>query len=48
MKKENILSIVLLIAGVFFSQAVFAQGISVGLSPLSFELTGNQGDVIEN
>ncbi|MFH1656960.1 MAG: hypothetical protein ABH919_00615 [bacterium] len=48
MKKENILSIVLLIAGVFFSQAVFAQGISVGLSPLSFELTGNQGDIIEN
>lgn len=48
MKKENILFIVLIVAGMLFSQAVFAQGTSVGLSPLSFELTGNQGDVIEN
>lgn len=29
-------------------QAVFAQGSGIGISPVSFELTGNPGDVIEN
>lgn len=48
MIKENIIFLVLVVAGMFSGQAVFAQGVSVGLSPLSFELTGNPGDVIEN
>ncbi len=48
MKKENILLPVLIIAGMLFSHSVFAQSTSVGLSPLSFELTGNPGEVIEN
>ncbi len=48
MKKENILLLVLIIIGMIFGQVVFAQATSVGLSPLSFELAGNPGDVIEN
>ncbi len=47
-KKGNILLLVLIVAGMVFSQTVSAQGVSVGLSPLSFELTGNPGEVIEN
>jgi hypothetical protein len=46
--KSNLTFLVLLIGGIFFSQAVFAAGASLGISPVTFELTGGPGEVIEN
>ena len=46
MKKNIFLFFIL--GGLIFAQIVFAQGISIGMSPLVFEITGNPGDVIEN
>lgn len=46
--KKSILFLILIIGGIILSQAVFADSPSIGLSPLTFELTGNPGDVIEN
>ena len=41
--------LILAIGGLFWcGQIVFAQGISVGITPLVFELTGTPGEVIEN
>ncbi|MFH1036607.1 MAG: DUF916 domain-containing protein [Patescibacteria group bacterium] len=37
----------LLVGGIIFAQQTCAQ-VSIGISPLVFELTGNPGDVIEN
>ena len=48
MKKKNILFAILVIGGMILTQAVFADKPGIGLSPLTFELTGNPGDVIEN
>jgi len=39
---------ILIIGGIIFGQTVFSQGGGVGISPLTFELTANPGDVIEN
>jgi hypothetical protein len=38
----------LVLGGVIFSQPVFGQGVSIGISPVVFELTANPGDIIEN
>ena len=46
--KRFILVTILVIGGIILSQGVFAQGGGVGISPLTFELTANPGDVIEN
>lgn len=46
--KRGILVLILFLGGSVFSQAVFAQGASLGISPLTFELSGTPGDVIEN
>ena len=40
--------IILFIGGIILARTVFAQGAGVGISPLTFELTANPGDVIEN
>ncbi|MCX6224757.1 MAG: hypothetical protein NTV01_08415 [Bacteroidia bacterium] len=48
MKRKFLTFLVLLIGGTFFSQAVFAAGASLGISPVTFELTGRPGEVIEN
>ena len=48
MPKNLVLLLVLIIGGISLVQGVFAQGRSLGISPLSFELTGNPGEVIEN
>ncbi len=39
---------ILAIGGIIFCHSVFAQGIGVGISPLTFELTANPGDAITN
>ena len=39
---------ILVIGGIILGQAIFAQGVGVGISPLTFELTANPGDIIEN
>jgi hypothetical protein len=48
MKTKLLTFLVLLIGGTFFSQAVFAAAASLGISPVTFELTGRPGEVIEN
>lgn len=49
MKRIIFLSVIFLFAGgLVLVQDVFAQGFSIGISPVTFELTGNPGDVIEN
>ncbi|MCK4782030.1 hypothetical protein KAS79_03880 [Candidatus Parcubacteria bacterium] len=48
MKRKNFLFLILAIGGMILSQAVFADAPGIGLSPLTFEITGNPGDVIEN
>jgi hypothetical protein len=40
--------LLLVIGGLISAQTIFAQGGSIGISPLIFELSGNQGEVIEN
>jgi len=47
MKKENFPFLILIIFGLIFAKPVLAQ-VSIGISPLIFEITGNPGDVIEN
>jgi len=47
MKKGIFLLLSLIIGGVFLGQNALAQ-LSIGISPLIFELTANPGDVIEN
>ncbi len=46
--KRNLLLLILVIGGMILSQVVFAQGITIGISPVTFELTSNPGDVIVN
>ncbi len=41
------LVIVLIVGGIFFYQTVLAQ-VSIGISPLVFEITASPGEVIEN
>jgi len=48
MKTKSLTFLVLLIGGIFFSQAVFAAAASLGISPVTFELTGRPGETIEN
>jgi len=48
MKSKFLTFLVLLIGGIFISQAVFAAGASLGISPVTFELTGRPGEAIEN
>jgi len=48
MKTKFLTFLVLLIGGTFFSQAVFAAAASIGISPVTFELTGRPGEAIEN
>ena len=48
MKKKHNSLFLLFGLGIIFSHSVFAQGTSLGISPVSFELTGEPGDVIEN
>ena len=47
MKKGTILLGSLIIGGVVFGQSALAQ-LSIGISPLVFEITANPGDVVEN
>ncbi|KPJ56953.1 hypothetical protein AMJ49_03510 [Parcubacteria bacterium DG_74_2] len=44
--KKNFL-LILIFGGLILAPAIFAQ-VSIGISPLVFEITGNPGDVIEN
>lgn len=46
--KKCFFSSILILVTLIFSQGVFAQGVAIGVSPLSFELTANPGDVIVN
>lgn len=46
--KRNILLAALIVGGIVFGQVVLAQGTVIGISPITFELTGNPGDVIIN
>jgi hypothetical protein len=46
--KKCFFASILILVGLIFSQGVFAQGVNIGVSPLSFELTANPGDVIVN
>jgi hypothetical protein len=43
---KRVILFVLILGGIFFAQIALAQGI--GISPVSFEITANPGDVIEN
>jgi len=45
--KKGFLFAILIIGGIILGKVVFAQT-AIGISPLIFELTGNQGEVIEN
>lgn len=47
MKKDIFVLLCLIIGGMIFGQNALAQ-VSIGISPLIFELTANPGDVIEN
>lgn len=47
MKKSFLFSL-LVSVGLIFAQQVFGQTASIGISPLTFEFTGNQGEVFEN
>ena len=47
MKKGIIFLLFLILGGLIFGQNVLAQ-LSIGISPLVFEITANQGEVIEN
>jgi len=46
--KRFILIIILVIGGVILGLGVFAQGAGIGISPMTFELTANPGEVIIN
>lgn len=46
--RDRILFIFLVIGGLILAKGIFAQGGSIGISPLIFELSGNQGEIIEN
>jgi hypothetical protein len=46
--KRNVLLVVLIFGGVILGQGILAQGVKIGISPITFELTGNPGDVIIN
>lgn len=46
--KERLICLMLVIGGMLAGQIALAEGTSIGISPLTFELTGNPGDVIEN
>lgn len=46
--KQFIPAVIFVVLGIIFSQVVFAQGTGVGISPLTFELTANPGDVLTN
>lgn len=46
--KQFIPAVILVVLGIIFSQAIFAQGTGVGITPLTFELTANSGDVFTN
>lgn len=45
--KRSLLLLLLVIGGMVFGQTVLAQA-AIGISPVTFEFTGNPGDVIEN
>src|SRR3989338_7620650 len=38
----------LIAGGITLGNSIFAEGVSIGISPVSFELTGKAGEVIEN
>ncbi len=46
--KENILLYILVIGGLIFACQTLAQGTTIGISPVTFELTANPGDTIVN
>jgi len=46
--KRNILLVVLVFGGIITGQVVLAQGANIGISPITFELSGDPGDVIIN
>ncbi|MDD4875272.1 MAG: hypothetical protein WC322_00825 [Candidatus Paceibacterota bacterium] len=49
MRIKKILLSFLFLGGIFFSQSVLAEGgMALGISPAVFEITANQGEVIEN
>lgn len=46
--KRSFLFLVLVVGGIIISGVVFGQASSIGISPLTFEFTGNPGEVFEN
>ena len=44
---KKFILLILFFGGLILARAILAQ-VSVGISPLVFEITGNPGDVIEN
>lgn len=46
--KKIIIVLFLAFGGIILTQSVFSQGTSIGISPVTFELTANPGDIIEN
>jgi hypothetical protein len=46
--KRDILLLALIVGGVILGQGLLAQGVSIGISPISFELSGDPGDIIIN
>ncbi len=46
--KENIFLYILVIGGLVFGHQALSQGTTIGISPVTFELTGNPGDTIVN
>jgi len=46
--KRKVLVLIFVLSGLTLNQAVLGQGGSIGISPLTFELSGISGDVIEN
>lgn len=48
MEKKLLLFLFIVGGSIIPIQAVFAQGVGIGISPLIFEMTTNPGDIIEN
>ncbi|KPJ71220.1 hypothetical protein AMJ50_02885 [Parcubacteria bacterium DG_74_3] len=47
MKRETLLAM-LVVGGIILGQGILAQGVKIGISPTTFELTSNPGDLIIN